>query len=55
MLDDLLNQYVDKFGVNFPVFMMMGKSENEISKLIRQALNEGKPYVPPDNDPNILY
>lgn len=55
MLKDLLQQYVDRFGENFPVFMHMGQPNDELIRLIKQCLEKGKPYVPDDFDPEIDY
>lgn len=40
-LDDLVNQYTEKFKRNFPMFMMMGTPEAELIKTIRNALDTG--------------
>ena len=45
MIDKYLNEYLDKFGENFPIFGFMGIPDDEIIKTIKKCLKTGKPYV----------
>lgn len=53
-MDELLNQYSEKFHENFPVFITRGMTETEIKEAIRECLNDGTPYVV-DTDPKSDY
>lgn len=49
-LEQALEKYADRFGMNFPIMAMRGTPEAEIIKLIETALNTGVPYeLPPDD------
>jgi len=43
-MDEWLFKYIDTFDENFPTHMMMGKSEEEIVSIIKNCIEEGKPY-----------
>lgn len=43
-MDEWLFKYIDTFDENFPTHMMMGKSEEEIVGIIKNCIEEGKPY-----------
>lgn len=44
MLDQLLIQYRDQFGENFPIMSLGGTSEDDLLKLIKKCLDTGEPY-----------
>lgn len=44
-MSKLLNDYVDMFGENFPIFMCMGMSDQEIIDLIETSIKNGEPYT----------
>lgn len=46
MLDDVLFEYADHFGDNFPVFMMLGRPDEEIIEIVQKCLRDGTPYKP---------
>ncbi|MGP4082061.1 hypothetical protein ACTWQL_19425 [Pseudalkalibacillus sp. R45] len=43
-MDKLLQQYVEKFKDNFPIFSVMGMDEAEIKKLIEKAIESNEHY-----------
>lgn len=45
-LDELLLEYAERFKQNFPIFCMMGASENEVRSIIQKCLEAGIPYEP---------
>lgn len=45
-LDELLIEYAERFKRNFPIFCMMGASENEVKSIIQKCLETGIPYEP---------
>ena len=53
-MDELLKEYVDKFGENFPVFLCLGMEDDEIISIIKKCLKDGEPYKA-DYDPNNIY
>lgn len=54
MFNDLLNEYLERFGKNIP-FSMRNLSEDELSKLIRDALDKGIPLEDDLNPLKALY
>lgn len=46
MLDKLLLEYADKFNENFPIFLVIGKSEEEIIKIIQTCLKNKQVFHP---------
>ena len=36
----------DKFNENFPIFLMMGKSDEEIIRIIQKCLNDEQAFEP---------
>lgn len=40
MLDKKLTEYAEKFNENFPIFLMMGKSDEEIIRIVQKCLND---------------
>ena len=55
MLDELLRKYTDRFGENFPVFMMMGVAEDDLIDILKKSIQNGIPYQLPDTDPDVLF
>ena len=47
---DLIEQYVERFNENFPLFALMGMEEAEIKTILQECLDKGTPYHPPDLD-----
>ena len=45
-LKKLLLEYVDMFNENFPTFMVMGASDEDLIKLLENSLKTGKKYEP---------
>lgn len=44
MLEELLIEYVERFGGNFPTFMMRGQSEDDLIQILKSCLQNGTPY-----------
>jgi hypothetical protein len=52
-LDKLLLEYCDRFGNNFPLFMVRSMPDNEVIETIEKSLKSNKPFKPkinPDYD-----
>lgn len=49
-MDEKLNEYVDKFGENFPIFYYRGRSEGEVIDIIDDCLKSEKPIKVDDVD-----
>lgn len=49
-MEKLIEQYVERFHENFPLFALMGMDEAEIEKIIQNALKDGVPYSPLEQD-----
>lgn len=43
MLEELLLQYADTFGENFPVFEYSGYNGAQIAEIIKECIKRGKP------------
>ena len=54
-MGELIEQYVERFHENFPLFALMGMEESEVEAIIQDCLDKGTPYRPPDLDENSLY
>lgn len=52
---ELIEQYVERFHENFPLFALMGMEESEVEAIIQDGLDKGTPYRPPDLDEKSLY
>lgn len=52
---ELIEQYLDRFNENFPLFALMGVEEAEIESIIQDCLNKGTPYRPPELGEKSLY
>ena len=52
---ELLEQYVERFPENVPLFALMGMEESEVEAIIQNCLDKGTPYRPPDLDEKSLY
>ena len=55
MLDLLLRKYTDRFGENFPIFMLMGVAEDDLIDILKKSIQNGIPYQLPDTDPDVLF
>lgn len=53
-MDELLFQYADRFGENFPMFYARDMDDEEVSRTIQRCLDSGKPYTP-DFEDGVLY
>lgn len=42
-MEKLLEEYVDKFNENFPIFLLKGIDEDEIMEMIKKCIDEDKP------------
>lgn len=45
-----MTKYLETFNENFPIFAVMGKSDEEITEIIEGCLESGVPYEPDYND-----
>ena len=54
-MENLINEYLQKFDENFPLFMFMNVNEDEVKRIIKKCIDEGKPYIDLETDENILY
>lgn len=52
---ELIEQYVERFHENFPLFALMSMEESEVEAIIQDCLDKGTPYRPPDLDEKSLY
>ena len=52
---ELIEQYVERFHENFPLFALMGMEESEVEAIIQDCPDKGTPYRPPDLDEKSLY
>lgn len=55
MLNELINQYVERFGENFPIFAVRAKPEKEIIAILEKCLQDGTPYKVDLNPMDALY
>ena len=46
MLDKKLTEYAEKFNENFPIFLMIGKSDEEIIRIVQKCLNDEQAFEP---------
>jgi len=42
-LDKKINEYVDKFDTNIPIFHFTGKTDDEIITILDECIASGKP------------
>ena len=49
---ELIEQYLEQFHENFPLFALMGVEEAEVEAIIQDCLDKGTPYRPPELDEN---
>ena len=54
-LKDWILKYVETFNQSFPIFMLRGKSDDELISIIKAAIETHVPYVPEDPDPDVDY
>lgn len=52
---ELIEQYLERFHENFPLFALMGVEEAEVKAIIQDCLDKGTPYRPPELDEESLY
>lgn len=52
---ELIEQYLERFHENFPLFALMGVEEAEVEAIIQDCLDKGTPYRPPELDEKSLY
>lgn len=45
-MNKLLDEYREKFKEQFPLMLVMGIPEDEISEIIKVCINSGQPYDP---------
>ena len=43
-LDRLLSEYAERFRENFPVFTMLGTSEDELIAILQKCMIDNEPY-----------
>ena len=55
MLEELLEEYYEKFGENYPLMITSMLSSEEIIDDIRACLESGKPAQPMELDPELDY
>ena len=53
-LEKLLSEYVEKFDENFPAFLVMGMSADEMIEQLEKSIETGKPYKVKIN-PDYIY
>ena len=50
-MDELLNQYADRFNDNFPIFLLRNKTEDEIKEIVQSCLDKNEPLsIEVEND-----
>ena len=54
-MEELINEYVERFDENFPIFMFMGTDEEELKQIIKKCLKENKPYIILDEEIDAIY
>lgn len=52
---ELIEQYLERFHENFPLFALMGVEEAEVKAIIQDCLDKRTPYRPPELDEKSLY
>ena len=52
---ELIEQYVERFNENFPLFALMGVEESEVEAIIQGCMDKGPSCRPPDLDEKALY
>ena len=56
MLDELLIEYAESFGENFPTFSLEGSmTENEMISVIKKCISEKQPYQINADDRGVYY
>lgn len=53
-MESKLQEYMDRFGEQFPLMMVQGMEDSEIIKLVDGCLESGEPYEP-DYEDGVLY
>lgn len=44
-MEQLLLEYADRFNENFPLYLLKGKSEQEVEKIIKKSLELDTPVT----------
>ena len=53
MMEQLLNEYKQKFGEQLPLMLLRNATDEEVISIIKSCLENGKPYEPDlDKDSN---
>lgn len=55
MLEELLNEYFDMFGENYPLMMTSQLSEREVISDIQSCIETGKPAKPVEYEDGLIY
>ena len=57
LFEKKLNEYIERFGENFPTFCYSATSVEDVIKMIDDCIANGKPVELPDDyhDPNVCY
>ena len=45
-MEKLLQEYINKFDENFPLYLVMGMKEDAITKILEKSIETGVPYEP---------
>lgn len=45
-MNDLIEQYYEQFGEDFPLMRFLGVPEEEITKKIKRCIDDNAPYDP---------
>ena len=45
-MEELLNEYRERFDENFPIMLFRGIPEDEVMQSIQKCLSDGKPFEP---------
>lgn len=53
-MNEKLDEYREKFDEQFPLMLVLGMSDEDISSLVDECLESGKPYEP-DFDEGTVY
>lgn len=44
LMEELLNEYRERFDENFPIMLFRGIPEDEVMQIIQKCLSDGKPF-----------
>jgi len=45
-MEKLIQEYINKFDENFPLYLVMGMKEDMIIKILKKSIDTGVPYEP---------